>query len=180
MGSIFLLSLCIYSLAFRALLASSTAAQPRGRIKDELLRLSDLPRKSGYWRGLRAQMERIDSQGPRALYYIEEKKKQFARSLRSQLSLLKTLAAAAPLLGLLGTLVGMIDTFEALSGERSGDTASVVAGGISKALLTTNAGLIVAIPAILIAYFARGKFEQALHVFSALENSLRTSDSTPR
>ena len=58
---------------------------------------------------------------------------------------LGALVAAAPLLGLLGTVFGMVTTFDAVS-LRSGDTAELVAGGISQALLTTQAGLLAALP----------------------------------
>lgn len=60
-------------------------------------------------------------------------------------SLLKLLAAIAPLLGLLGTVVGMIATFQSISLFGSGDP-KLMAGGISQALVTTVEGLIVAIP----------------------------------
>ncbi|MCB1616965.1 MAG: MotA/TolQ/ExbB proton channel family protein [Pseudomonadales bacterium] len=60
-------------------------------------------------------------------------------------SFIKLLAATAPLLGLLGTVVGMIATFQAISLFGSGDP-KLMAGGISQALVTTVLGLVVAIP----------------------------------
>ncbi|MCL1875927.1 MAG: MotA/TolQ/ExbB proton channel family protein [Synergistaceae bacterium] len=61
--------------------------------------------------------------------------------------LLSTIARVAPLLGLLGTVLGMVDMFQALP---EGGSMVAVAGGIWKALFTTVAGLIVAIPALLL------------------------------
>ncbi|MFW5893832.1 MAG: MotA/TolQ/ExbB proton channel family protein [Verrucomicrobiota bacterium] len=58
---------------------------------------------------------------------------------------LAALVAAAPLVGLLGTILGMIETFHGVS-LRSGETAALVAAGISKALITTQVGLAVALP----------------------------------
>lgn len=58
---------------------------------------------------------------------------------------LGALVVAAPLLGLLGTVLGMIDTFHAVS-LRSGETAEMVARGISQALITTQVGLVAALP----------------------------------
>ncbi|MCF7855263.1 MAG: MotA/TolQ/ExbB proton channel family protein [Candidatus Pacebacteria bacterium] len=55
------------------------------------------------------------------------------------------LVTAAPLLGLLGTVLGMITTFTGV-GLQSGQTADMVAGGISRALITTQAGLVAALP----------------------------------
>ena len=67
--------------------------------------------------------------------------------MRAQLTTLRSIASAAPLLGLFGTVIGMIQVFDALS---KGGTiqASDLAGGISEALITTACGLVVAIPAI--------------------------------
>ena len=53
-----------------------------------------------------------------------------------------------PLLGLLGTVLGMIDIFSAFMGSQMTANAAVLAGGISKALVTTAAGLMVGIPAV--------------------------------
>jgi len=62
---------------------------------------------------------------------------------------IKVLAAVAPLLGLLGTVVGMIRTFQAITLFGAGDP-KLMAGGISQALVTTVLGLIVAIPLVLL------------------------------
>jgi biopolymer transport protein ExbB len=59
-----------------------------------------------------------------------------------------TLVAAAPLLGLLGTVLGMLQTFFGISTSGGGETAGVVASGISEALVTTQTGLTVALPGL--------------------------------
>ena len=64
-----------------------------------------------------------------------------------QLLILAALVTAAPLLGLLGTVLGMIDTFWAVS-QYGVDTANLVAGGISQALITTQFGLVTALPGV--------------------------------
>lgn len=69
-----------------------------------------------------------------------------------RLPFLRLAAAAAPLLGLLGTVAGMIETFDVISLYGSGD-ASRLSGGISKALVTTELGLLVAIPTLFVASF---------------------------
>ena len=69
--------------------------------------------------------------------------------LERNLSLLKLLAGVAPLLGLLGTVTGMILTFQAITLFGTGDP-KLMAGGISQALITTVLGLIVAIPLLLL------------------------------
>ena len=74
--------------------------------------------------------------------------KQIPRIERG-LSMIGILAAVAPLLGLLGTVVGMIDTFQSITLFGAGDPR-IMAGGISQALVTTQLGLAVAIPTILL------------------------------
>ncbi len=76
-------------------------------------------------------------------------------SLDRHLGILAVLGAVAPLLGLLGTVTGMIDTFQMVSLFGSGD-ANLLSGGISEALITTKFGLIIAVPVLLVhAYMAR-------------------------
>ena len=70
------------------------------------------------------------------------------------LGVARLLAAAAPLLGLLGTVMGMLDTFESLS-QRAQETTSQVSSGVRFALVTTQAGLTVAIPAIFVIQWIR-------------------------
>lgn len=79
---------------------------------------------------------------------IEEAANQVIHNLEKHLSPLGTIAAIAPLLGLLGTVFGMIEVFNAIMLEGTGN-AGVLSGGISKALITTAAGLAVAIPAVI-------------------------------
>lgn len=76
-------------------------------------------------------------------------KREFSELVSRQVGYIGMLAAAAPLLGLLGTVIGMLDTFESLS-QRMQETTSQVSRGVQFALVTTQAGLIVAIPALFI------------------------------
>lgn len=69
------------------------------------------------------------------------------RGLTDYLSLIGVLAAVAPLMGLLGTVTGMIATFDVLAVFGTGN-AKAMAGGISEALITTQTGLLVAIPGL--------------------------------
>ena len=69
--------------------------------------------------------------------------------LDKNLSVIKLLAAVAPLLGLLGTVIGMIETFQAITLFGTGDP-KLMAGGISQALVTTMLGLIAAVPLLFV------------------------------
>ncbi len=75
------------------------------------------------------------------------------------LNTLGTIAAISPLLGLLGTVAGIIHAFNAITANGIGDPR-ILAGGIGEALLTTAAGLSVAIPSLIAYRYLRGKVEQ--------------------
>jgi biopolymer transport protein ExbB len=79
---------------------------------------------------------------------IEEAASRVIHEMERYISTLGTIAAMAPLLGLLGTVIGMIDIFSSFMGTDMTSNPAVLAGGISKALVTTASGLIVAIPAL--------------------------------
>lgn len=79
---------------------------------------------------------------------IQEAGNHAAHDMEKFLSTLGTIAAISPLLGLLGTVFGMIEVFTAIMIQGTGNTG-VLAGGISQALITTAAGLSVAIPALI-------------------------------
>ena len=83
---------------------------------------------------------------------IEEAASTVVHELERYLGALGTIAAIAPLLGLLGTVIGMIKVFTQLNLEGVGNAANLT-GGISEALVTTAAGLTVAIPAMIIHRF---------------------------
>ncbi len=79
------------------------------------------------------------------------------------LTLLKIISAVAPLLGLLGTVTGMIITFQAITIFGAGDPKAM-AGGISSALITTVLGLCVAIPTVLLHTIVSGRAKRIIHV----------------
>jgi len=81
---------------------------------------------------------------------LEDQGRQEIRKLERGLGVLETIAAIAPLMGLLGTVLGMVEVFEVIKNQGIGQTAAL-SGGISQALLTTVTGLFIGIP-VLIAY----------------------------
>ena len=86
---------------------------------------------------------------------IQEAASHVIHELERYLNTLGTIAAITPLLGLLGTVIGMIKVFAEIMASGTGN-AGVLAGGISEALITTAAGLSVAIPALIMhRYFIR-------------------------
>jgi len=89
---------------------------------------------------------------------IEEVGRHVAHELERFLNTLGTIASITPLLGLLGTVIGMIKVFAVITTQGVGDPA-VLAEGISEALITTAAGLTVAIPSLMFHRFFRGRVD---------------------
>ncbi|MCK5901523.1 MAG: MotA/TolQ/ExbB proton channel family protein [Cocleimonas sp.] len=87
---------------------------------------------------------------------IEETGRHVIHSMDKYMTTLGTIAAVAPLLGLLGTVVGMINVFSVITSQGVGSPTEL-AGGISQALITTAAGISVAVPALIFHRYFRGK-----------------------
>ena len=79
------------------------------------------------------------------------------------IGMVKVIAAIAPMLGLLGTVTGMIGTFQAITQFGTGDP-KIMAGGISMALVTTVQGLVAAIPLILAHSLLQSRFTELSNV----------------
>lgn len=92
---------------------------------------------------------------------IEDTGRHVVPELERYLTTLGTIASITPFLGLLGTVVGMIEMFSGISAHGVGDPA-VVAGGIAQALITTAAGLGVAIPSVMFYRHFRSKVDELI------------------
>lgn len=102
---------------------------------------------------------------------IEDQGRQEVSRLERGLGLLETVAGIAPLLGLLGTVFGMIQVFEVVSQQGVGQAQSL-SGGISQALITTAAGLSIGIPALVGYNYFVGKAERLVLDMEAQTNRL--------
>ncbi len=104
------------------------------------------------FKALAAPLEAIAEHGETSREIAHERANELLAPLQAhlmaRLSVIATVAAVAPLVGLLGTVTGMIATFSVLTTQGSGDPQSL-SGGISEALLTTQLGLAVAVPTLL-------------------------------
>lgn len=90
---------------------------------------------------------------------IEETGRHVTHDLQRFLNTLGTIAAVSPLLGLLGTVLGMITVFSVITDVGVGSPGEL-AGGISQALITTAAGIAVAIPSLIFYRYFRGKIDE--------------------
>jgi biopolymer transport protein ExbB len=94
--------------------------------------------------------------------------------LGRHLAMLNTIGNIAPLLGLLGTITGMIVAFESIAVAGAGDPR-VVAGGISQALVTTASGLVIAIPTIISYRYLARKAESLLETVEVYGHAFANS-----
>ena len=104
---------------------------------------------------------------------IEESGRAVSYKLEKYLSTLGTIAAVAPLLGLLGTVIGMVDLFSSFT--NSGHDVAVFARGISVALYNTATGSIVAVPAMIFYRFFRSKVDDL--IFDMEQQALKLIES---
>ena len=105
-------------------------------------------------------------------YILDETVLVLVSSLNRYLALIAVLAALAPLMGLLGTVTGMIATFDIISIFGTGN-AKAMAGGISEALITTQTGLLVAIPGLYMSGFLSRRAENLKQRISSVGVYLR-------
>ena len=105
---------------------------------------------------------------------LEETGKQVVHRLGRYLNTLGTIASITPLIGLLGTVIGMIKVFTAITASGVGDP-TVLSGGISEALITTAAGLSVGIPCLMFYRHFRGRISELAVILE--ENALALLDS---
>lgn len=82
--------------------------------------------------------------------YVTDAFNKYTVEITKYSRLVKTIVAAAPLIGLLGTVIGMIETFDSLADAALFSQSGGIAGGISQALFTTQLGLVVAVPGLII------------------------------
>lgn len=92
-------------------------------------------------------------------------------------TLVKTIVILAPLVGLLGTVMGMIETFDALTSGSMFSQGASISGGISKALFTTELGLVVAVPGLILGKILDKKEERFALEFEQITDTLSTKDA---
>jgi len=117
---------------------------------------------------------------------LEEAGKQVVHNMGRYLNTLGTIASITPLIGLLGTVIGMIKVFTAITAVGVGDP-TVLSGGISEALITTAAGLSVGIPCLMFYRYFRSRIneltvileDQALSLVDAIKNKQASTVAKP-
>ncbi|MBT3706774.1 MAG: MotA/TolQ/ExbB proton channel family protein, partial [Proteobacteria bacterium] len=139
------------------LVADIDRALGRGSVTPD--RIALLRRSSPLGRVLAAGLASVQSHPARISDAFEEAGRHVVHEFERYLNALGTIAATTPLLGLLGTVIGMIKVFAAITVAGVGDP-QILAGGISEALITTAAGLSVGIPSLMFQRYFRGQVQE--------------------
>ncbi|MEQ3670605.1 MotA/TolQ/ExbB proton channel family protein [Pseudophaeobacter sp.] len=114
--------------------------------------------------------------GPLLTAELERRGNEEVQRMNGLIRLLELIAMVSPLLGLLGTVLGMIQSFQELELAQGAANASVLAGGIWQALLTTAAGLVVAIPAAIAAGLFSARIDRAALMIESAVGQLMLAD----
>ena len=144
--------------------------------------MAQVPTRSPADRVLLAGMQALQSGMPASLVEgdMSRRGNDEVSTLSSGLRLLDLISMISPLLGLLGTVLGMVQSFQDLALAQGSANASVLAGGIWLALLTTAAGLLVAIPAAIGSSLLSGRVETAALRIESAAGRLLTISATPQ
>jgi biopolymer transport protein ExbB len=124
---------------------------------------------------LAAAKEAIDL-GLKPRHHIMDALSTHFRSINSYSVLVKTIVVIAPLIGLLGTVDGMIEAFDALQTSAMFAQGASISGGISKALFTTELGLIVAVPGLIIGRSLDQKADRFAFEFDQVADIISTKE----
>ncbi len=139
-----------YAVGYR--IAAMRRGSKRGvRVLVERAEQGVLPSDKGVLqRALKKGLKLRQRQLPNLRRFLDEAFAEEEQELRKFNTLITTIVMTAPLLGLLGTVVGMIETFDSLADMSLFSQSGGIAGGISQALFTTQMGLAVAIPGLVV------------------------------
>lgn len=108
--------------------------------------------------------------------FIEDALSPYYNAVKKYGILVKTIVVLAPLIGLLGTVMGMIETFDALQSSSMFAQGDSISGGISKALFTTELGLVVAVPGLILGRAMDKKQERFTMEFEQITDIICTRD----
>ena len=182
MWALFILNLMLwYGLGYRYLMLK------RGT-KGNIRRLVQKHQKRGEEQAMRGLLDYAAADAIAAAAEAKEEKQKCRNYITDALfpyyidigkysTMVKTIIVLAPLIGLLGTVIGMIETFDALQSSSMFSQGDSIAGGISKALFTTELGLVVAVPGLILGRILDKKEERFELEFEQMTDILCTKDA---
>ena len=167
---LFLLSFLLYTQAFRLALSIMHTKLP----SDEEFAWRDWVLTPEKAKGKIKEIICYTQENTRSIEYVRKRFDEIRITqlaiIEQQLKFVKCLIAAAPLLGLLGTVLGMLQTFFGIATSGGVETAAAVASGISEALVTTETGLTIALPALFMIMFIQRQTRQEEAKLARLES----------
>lgn len=152
----------LWTLQRRRIVPAKLVARVWQQVKNRQIdgaEIRKLRESSPLGRVLAAGLVNLHHSRPVMMESIEDAGRHEAHAMERFLNTLGTIASITPLLGLLGTVIGMIKVFSAITAHGVGN-APALAGGISEALITTAAGLTVAIPSLIAYRYFRGLVDE--------------------
>lgn len=164
MGPLFLLGMLIYYSVFEIYFRLSARAYGKAD-SNEWRHWIDKPDESQGDIGRILRFVLADRKTPSAVRLrFQEVRNTLIERLNRRIKFVTIIVSSAPLTGLLGTVGGMLTTFSGLSSSEGSNTVGLIAGGISEALITTETGLVLAIPAYVMISVIRRRLD-ALELF---------------
>ena len=140
-----------YSLGYRYSILRRGSARKNVRLLIDLYGEQKWPKAKGILEEAIIKADALSQQNlPHLRHHLDEHFWIYRQEFNRYKILIKTIVYSAPLLGLLGTVGGMIETFDALTSMNMYSQSGGIAGGISQALITTQLGLAVAIPGMVV------------------------------
>jgi len=123
-----------------------------------------------------AATKEVKGRGLTVKYYIYDALFPYMTLISKYSTLVKTIVILAPLIGLLGTVMGMIETFDALTTGSMFSQGASISGGISKALFTTELGLVVAVPGLILGKILDKREERFALEFEQIADTLSAKE----
>ena len=167
---LFLLSFLLYTQAFRLALSIMHSKLP----SDEEFAWREWVLTPEKAKGKIKEIICYTQENTRSIQYVRKRFDEIRITqlaiIEQQLKFIKCLVTASPLLGLLGTILGMLQTFFGIATSGGVETAAVVASGISEALVTTETGLTIALPALFMVMFIQRQTHQEEAKLARLES----------
>lgn len=171
MGPLFVLGLLIYYSVFEIYFRLSSKDYTKVN-QNEWRHWIDKPEESKGDLGKIISFVLADKRTPVAVRLrFQEVRSTLIERLNRRIKFVTIIVSSAPLTGLLGTVGGMLTTFSGLSSSEGSNTVGLIAGGISEALITTETGLVLAIPALVLLSSIRKKLDSLDLTLTKLETS---------
>ena len=135
------------------------------RVDDQIADPENADRNNPLGRILKVYQDNPEADSENLVLKLDEAILKEEPAINARIAFIKIISMVAPLLGLLGTVIGMIVTFQAITLFGTGDPKTM-AGGISQALITTVLGLVVAIPTVLLHSIVSAKATSIKHILT--------------